>query len=161
MSDAAANIIACLGPEGSFSHLITQKRFPDVAVSLRDNIGDVFDFLSGRPDAQGIVPIENSSGGFIIDTVDRLLDARCHLSIMEELTLDVKLALLGRPGQEVRTTHMPSALWSPVRPRLLKKLPPRPVRRPSARVKMPSGMRLASCTFPSPARCRTSRNSFS
>jgi len=105
MSDAAANIIACLGPEGSFSHLITQKRFPDVAVSLRDNIGDVFDFLSGRPDAQGIVPIENSSGGFIIDTVDRLLDARCHLSIMEELTLDVKLALLGRPGQEVRTIH--------------------------------------------------------
>jgi prephenate dehydratase len=105
MSAAAANIIACLGPEGSFSHLITQKRFPDVAVSLRDNIGDVFDFLSGRPDAQGIVPIENSSGGFIIDTVDRLLDARCHLSIMEELTLDVKLALLGRPGQEVRTIH--------------------------------------------------------
>ena len=105
MSDTAANTIACLGPEGSFSHLITRMRFPDATVSLRDNIGDVFDFLSSRPDALGIVPIENSSGGFIIDTVDRLLDARCQLSIVEELTLDVKLALLGRPGEEVRTIH--------------------------------------------------------
>ena len=105
MSDSSAITIACLGPNGSFSHLMTQMRFPDAEVSLRENIGDVFDFLSHHPDALGIVPIENSSGGFIIDTVDRLLDARCHLSIMEELTLDVKLALLGRPGEEVRTIH--------------------------------------------------------
>jgi hypothetical protein len=41
--------IACLGPEGSFSHLITQMRFPGVAVSLRDNVGDVFDFLCRPP----------------------------------------------------------------------------------------------------------------
>ncbi|MBL9132417.1 MAG: prephenate dehydratase [Verrucomicrobiaceae bacterium] len=105
MSTSASPIIACLGPEGSFSHLITQMRFPGGAVSLRDNIGDVFDFLGSRADAQGIVPIENSSGGFIIDTVDRLLDARCELSIVEELTLDVKLALLGRAGEEITAIH--------------------------------------------------------
>jgi len=97
--------IACLGPEGSFSHLITQMRFPGVAVSLRDNVGDVFDFLASNPDALGIVPIENSSGGFIIDTVDRLVDARCTLHIIEELTLDVKLALLGRVGEKIVSIH--------------------------------------------------------
>ena len=97
--------IACLGPEGSFSHLITQMRFPGVAVSLRDNVGDVFDFLAANPDAQGIVPIENSSGGFIIDTVDRLVDARCAMHIVEELTLDVKLALLGREGEKIVSIH--------------------------------------------------------
>ena len=97
--------IACLGPEGSFSHLITQMRFPGVAVSLRDNVGDVFDFLASNPDAQGIVPIENSSGGFIIDTVDRLVDARCAMHIVEELTLDVKLALLGREGEKIVSIH--------------------------------------------------------
>lgn len=97
--------IACLGPEGSFSHLITQMRFPGGTVSLRESIGDVFDFLTAHPDAQGIVPIENSSGGFIIDTVDRLLDPRSPLHIMEELTLDVKLALLGRPGETVTSVH--------------------------------------------------------
>jgi len=97
--------IACLGPEGSFSHLITQMRFPGVAVSLRDNVGDVFDFLAANPEALGIVPIENSSGGFIIDTVDRLVDARCTLRIVEELTLDVKLALLGRAGDKIVSIH--------------------------------------------------------
>lgn len=97
--------IACLGPEGSFSHLITQMRFPGAAVSLRDNVGDVFDFLAANPDALGIVPIENSSGGFIIDTVDRLVDVRCTLRIVEELTLDVKLALLGREGEKIVSIH--------------------------------------------------------
>ncbi len=97
--------IACLGPEGRFSHLLTQMRFPDAAVSLRDNVGDVFDVLATHPNALGIVPIENSSGGFIIDTVDRLVDARCTLRICEELTLDVKLALLGRAGEAIRTIH--------------------------------------------------------
>lgn len=103
--DAEAGFIACLGPEGSFSHLITQQRFPGVPVRLMGSIGEVFDLLGGEPGALGIVPIENSSGGFIIDTVDRLVDERCPLRIQEELTLDVKLALLGRTGNSVHTIH--------------------------------------------------------
>ncbi len=98
-------VIACLGPEGSFSHLLTGMRFPEMPVQLMAGIGDVFDFLCVHPLALGIVPIENSSGGFIIDTVDRLVDERCRLHIQEELTLDVKLALLGRKGAEVQTIH--------------------------------------------------------
>lgn len=93
--------VACLGPVGSFSHLITEKRFPGVPVEPLASIGEVFDFLETQPDAEGIVPIENSSGGFIIDTVDRLLDPKNSLWIQEELTLDVKLALLGHQGAEV------------------------------------------------------------
>jgi prephenate dehydratase len=102
---ASPPIIACLGPEGSFSHLLTQQRFPGAPVQLMGNIGEVFDYLGSHADALGIVPIENSSGGFIIDTVDRLVDERCALFIVEELTLDVKLALLGKPGAPVETIH--------------------------------------------------------
>ncbi len=106
MSDSVTpQTLACLGPEGSFSHLLTQMRFPDAPVQLMASIGEVFDFIAAHPDALGIVPIENSSGGFIIDTVDRLVDERCRLRILEELTLDVKLALLGRKGGEVKTIH--------------------------------------------------------
>lgn len=101
----APSLVACLGPEGSFSHLLMQKRFPGVAAQLLSSVSEVFDFLSARPDALGIVPIENSSGGFIIDTVDRLVDERCKLHILEELTLDVKLALLGRQGVAIQTIH--------------------------------------------------------
>jgi chorismate mutase/prephenate dehydratase len=89
--------LACLGPEGSFSHLLTQMRFPAASVQLMAGIGEVFDFIRTHPNALGIVPI--------IDTVDRLVDERCNLHILEELTLDVKLALLGRQGAEVRTIH--------------------------------------------------------
>lgn len=93
--------IACLGPEGSFSHLITTQRFPDHEIITIASVSEVFDFLAANPAAHGVVPIENSSGGFIIDTVDRLVDDRSHLHILEELTLDVKLALLGHSGQSV------------------------------------------------------------
>lgn len=93
--------VACLGPVGSFSHLITEKRFPGVPIEPLASIGEVFDLLEKDHLAEGIVPIENSSGGFIIDTVDRLLDPKSSLWIQEELTLDVKLALLGHQGAEV------------------------------------------------------------
>lgn len=98
---ASPSTVACLGPDGSFSHLLTEKRFPGTPVRLLPSVGEIFDFLQSNPDTLGIVPIENSSGGFIIDTVDRLVDERCALHIIEELTLDVKLALLGHSGQTI------------------------------------------------------------
>jgi prephenate dehydratase len=103
-ADAALKIF-CLGPEGSFSHLLAGMRFADSERVCVASVGEVFEALALEPQAKGIVPIENSSGGFIIDTVDRLLDPRCDLSIEEELTLDVKLALLGHEGSEVREIH--------------------------------------------------------
>lgn len=104
-SPAPPSAIACLGPVGSFSYLITEKRFPGVPVETLAAVGEVFDFLTTHPEAEGIVPIENSSGGFIIDTVDRLVDDRCQLWIQEELTLDVKLALLGHAGSPVEVIY--------------------------------------------------------
>jgi prephenate dehydratase len=98
---ASPTLVACLGPEGSFSHLITGKRFPQAEVRTLGSFGDIFDFVTAHPEALGVVPIENSSGGILVDTVDRLMDPRCTLSVLEELTLDVKLALLGRAGQPV------------------------------------------------------------
>jgi chorismate mutase / prephenate dehydratase len=93
-------VVACLGPEGSFSHLITQQRFPDAVVRTQGSIAEVFDFAQ-QNNALGVVPIENSSGGILVDTVDKLMHPSCNLQISEELTLDVKLALLGHSGQAV------------------------------------------------------------
>jgi chorismate mutase / prephenate dehydratase len=95
---SSPSLVACLGPEGSFSHLITQKRFPEAVVQPLGSIGEVFDFAAAHPESCGVVPIENSSGGILIDTVDRLMHPQCGLRILEELTLDVKLALLGHAG---------------------------------------------------------------
>jgi chorismate mutase / prephenate dehydratase len=102
---ASPSLVACLGPEGSFSHLITQQRFPGSAVHTLGSIGEVFDFVASQPSSCGVVPIENSSGGILIDTVDRFMDSRCTLHVQEELTLDVKLALLGHTGSRVEVIY--------------------------------------------------------
>jgi prephenate dehydratase len=51
------------------------------------------------------VPIENSSGGAIYETVDILLANRPRIHVAEELSLDVKLALLGHKGEKVRVLY--------------------------------------------------------
>jgi len=97
--------IACLGPEGSFSHLITTKRFPHLTPVLLSSVEEVFAWLGENPDAHGVVPVENSSGGIILATIDRLMDPRNALFVLEELTLDVKLAFLGHPGSSVEVIY--------------------------------------------------------
>ena len=92
--------VAYLGPDGSFSHLLTRRRFPD-ATELRPFAGvpEVFGFIRATPGALGVVPIENSSGGMIMPTVDSLIEHSQAVFIKELLLLDVKLALLGRAGR--------------------------------------------------------------
>ncbi len=93
-------IVAYLGPDGSFSHLLTRRRFPD-ATDLRPFAGvpEVFEFVRATPGALGVVPIENSSGGMIMPTVDSLMEHTQCVFVQELLLLDVKLALLGRAGR--------------------------------------------------------------
>jgi chorismate mutase / prephenate dehydratase len=91
--------IACLGPDGSFSQLVARLHFPGQAVNPLAGIPDVFDFLRATPGSVGVVPIENSSGGMINQTVDGLIANAGSLFISEELCLDVKLALLGHAGR--------------------------------------------------------------
>jgi chorismate mutase/prephenate dehydratase len=109
MTDSACSfspsVLACLGPEGSFSYLLTQMRFPNVPVRAMATVGEVFDLMAVDAGAMGIVPIENSSGGFIVDTVDRLVDEGTTVRIVEELTLNVKLALLGKSGAPIEVVY--------------------------------------------------------
>ncbi len=93
-------MIAYLGPDGSFSHLLTRRRFP-AATDLRPFAGvpEVFEFVAQNPGALGVVPIENSSGGMIMPTVDSLIEHSQKVFVQELLLLDVQLALMGRAGR--------------------------------------------------------------
>jgi prephenate dehydratase len=55
------------------------------------------------PEDLGIVPIENSSGGTVYDSVDLLIRHAGRLFIREELAMDVRIALLGRAGKTIAT----------------------------------------------------------
>jgi chorismate mutase / prephenate dehydratase len=108
--DAGASMttheVAYLGPIGTYSHLVAEKYggrggkpvpFPTIT--------DVCAFVAGHPGRHGIVPIENSSGGAIYETVDILLANRPRVRIEAELSLNVRLALLGRAGEPARVLY--------------------------------------------------------
>jgi chorismate mutase/prephenate dehydratase len=98
--------VAYLGPIGTYSHLVAEKRFGRRAVLLPfPTVMDVCAFVAGRPSRFGIVPIENSSGGAIHETVDILLANEPRVHIEAELSLNVRLALLGRKGQDIRKLY--------------------------------------------------------
>lgn len=90
--------VAFLGPEGTFSHLVALRRYPKKTGLPCATITEVFHAVRDGRAVCGIVPIENSSGGTITETVDLLIEQAAGIRIAEELALDVRLALLGRKG---------------------------------------------------------------
>src|SRR5262245_1740183 len=102
LSDA----VAYLGPEGTFSHAVAQERFgAGSALVACPTIKDIFDKVRAGSVGSGIVPLENSSAGWIPDTVDLLIANADTIRIREELSLDVKLAFVGRRGREIKTIY--------------------------------------------------------
>jgi chorismate mutase/prephenate dehydratase len=99
--------LAYLGPAGTFSHLVARKRFGAAGTRLVPcpSIKAVFSRVAASRARLGLVPIENSSGGIIEETVDFLSAPGCPLRIQEELQLRVELALLGRQGEKVRVVY--------------------------------------------------------
>jgi chorismate mutase/prephenate dehydratase len=95
--------VAYLGPEGTFSHLLARKRF-GLKRELQPcaDLSAAFDIIKQHPEALAVVPIENSSGGTIYDTVDLLVREAGRIFVREDLSLDVRLALLGRTGKPVK-----------------------------------------------------------
>lgn len=99
----AISEVAFLGPIGTYSHLVAEKRFGARHKMIPlPTILDVCNYVAAGPDRRGIVPIENSSGGAIYETVDILLADKPRVRIIEELSLNVKLALLGVEGEKIK-----------------------------------------------------------
>jgi chorismate mutase / prephenate dehydratase len=95
--------VAYLGPVGTFSHIVARKRFrTDDRLVACPSIGAIFEFLLNNPAALAVVPVENSSGGTIYDTVDLLVENAGSLFVTEEIALDVRIALIGREGVPVK-----------------------------------------------------------
>lgn len=116
--------VAYLGPEGTFANLIAQKRFgEDAKLVPALTISDVFEMVINRRATFGIVPIENSSGGTIWETVDHLVDAGNSLKVQEALSLNVRLALLGRDKKNIRVVYSHFAPLQHCEKWLLKKFP--------------------------------------
>lgn len=86
--------IAYLGPPGSFSHLAAARKFGAmVEYEPLQQIDAVFDEVEREHVDLAIVPVENTSGGGIVDTLDAF--ARHDVTICAEINLAVHHHLLG------------------------------------------------------------------
>ena len=87
--------IAYLGPEFTFTHLASMKKFgSSIDYSSCNTITSVFDEVEkGRAD-YGVVPIENSVEGAVNHTLDMFIDS--DLKICSEIYLDISHSLLSK-----------------------------------------------------------------
>ena len=113
MITAAPSTVSYLGPEGTFSHLVALRRFPKNPGLPCATITEVVHAVCSGAASFGIVPIENSSGGTITETVDLLIEQAGEIFIREELALDVRLALIGKMGADFNKIK---AIYSHVMP---------------------------------------------
>ncbi len=99
-----ATELVYFGKPGSFTHIVAGQIAGKSKLVSRDTVGEVFDYVKKKKNARGIVPIENSSAGMILEAVDNLVNDS-GLFIQDEYALNVKLALLGKDGRAVKKIY--------------------------------------------------------
>ncbi len=95
-------LVGFLGPKGSFSHLAAQRKF-GASVEYRPlaDIRAVFEEVARGHCDLGLVPIENSVGGGVVDTLDSFIEADVH--ICAEVIVEIHHNLLANcPPEEIR-----------------------------------------------------------
>jgi len=94
--------IGYLGPEGSFSHLAAQRKFGASVEHLPvADIRAVFQEVARGHCDLGVVPIENSVGGGVIDTLDGFIES--HVCICAEVLAEIHHNLLANcPPEDIK-----------------------------------------------------------
>lgn len=105
--------IGYLGPSGSYSHQAATRHFGQ-SVSYEDlhEIDGVFTEVMRGHCHYGLVPIENSASGGVVDTLDAFQAHGREITIYAELLLNVHHSLLANcePSQVTRVHSKPEAL---------------------------------------------------
>ncbi|MFI4917504.1 MAG: prephenate dehydratase [Phycisphaerales bacterium JB060] len=99
--------IGYLGPAGSYSHLAARAHFgASVEFASVTSIGAVFDeVIKGHVD-YGLAPIENSTAGGIVETLDAFIEHAGEVSIYAEAQVVIRHALMaGCPAEDVTRIH--------------------------------------------------------
>ncbi|MEW4488534.1 prephenate dehydratase [Thalassoglobus sp. JC818] len=115
--------IAYLGPQFSFTHLAALEKFGRTAVLIPVNsIASVFEEVNKGHAEYGIVPIENSTDGRIVDTLDMF--TRLPLRICGEVQIEVHHNLLSRsPRSEISEIYSKPQALSQCRDWLARSMP--------------------------------------
>lgn len=109
--------IGFLGPPGSFSHVAAVKHFGSSVdfENVREIAGVFTEVARGHVD-YGLAPIENSTGGGIVETLDAFMALRGEVHVYAEVQIEVHHALLANcPPSAVRRIHSKPEVFSQCR----------------------------------------------
>lgn len=87
------------GDPGAFAEEAAELLFPDVATTARPALRAVFEEVEAGRAPVGVVPLENSQAGSVVETFDHL--AQREVTIVGEVVVRVDHALLALPGTRV------------------------------------------------------------
>ncbi|EGR46638.1 uncharacterized protein TRIREDRAFT_80151 [Trichoderma reesei QM6a] len=100
MASLEKPVVSFLGPIASYSHQAVRQVFPESSWELRPaaTIDDVFDQVQFGEVKAGVVPIENSTNGSVVFTLDNLADRNGRykdITVDGEIFVDVHHCLVG------------------------------------------------------------------
>lgn len=88
--------VACLGPDGSYSYLATNKYFKSIKNKLNiqscSSFNEIIEAVEQGSATFGVMPIENTSSGCINEVYDLLQDTK--VKIVGELTYNIEHCIL-------------------------------------------------------------------
>ncbi|MCB2153839.1 prephenate dehydratase [bacterium] len=91
--------VAYLGPAATFAHQAAIREFGSaVDFEANDKIRDIFQAVHQGWVDYGVVPVENSTGGMVHDTLDGFMDFDCR--ICHEVLLPIRHCLLSNTALE-------------------------------------------------------------
>ena len=107
--------IAYLGPEGTWTHQAAVNKFGgSVTYTPCESLEAVFDSVARRRAEYGVVPIENSTEGAAVHTLDLFADS--PLQICAQIFLRIEHCLMSRcPREEIRTIYSHAAVLAQCR----------------------------------------------
>jgi len=115
--------IAYMGPEATFSHLASLKKFgSSVGHVACDNVAEVFSKVESGDCDYGVVPIENSIEGVVTHTMDLLVES--DLKICSQVLLNVTHHLMSKGNlSQIKEVYSHPQILGQCRHWLMKNLP--------------------------------------
>ena len=115
--------IAYMGPEATFSHLASLKKFgSSVGHVACDNVAEVFSKVESGDCDYGVVPIENSIEGVVTHTMDLLVES--DLKICSQVLLDVTHHLMSKGSlAQIKEVYSHPQVLGQCRQWLMKNMP--------------------------------------
>jgi len=97
--------VGYLGPEGTYSHLAAVRKFgASVAYEPLTDIRAIFEQVARKRCDLGLVPIENTLGGGVVDTLDCF--THFHGTVCAEVLLEIHHNLLSTgPAEDVKVIY--------------------------------------------------------